>query len=272
VEQLYRNQYILIDIHALYQVTHENGQDRIVRKELRLPEGKKPLILSIDDLNYYEYMQENGNAHKLVLDSQGQIAAYVINPKGEEVTSRDSEIVPILDQFVATHPDFSLDGAKGMINLTGYEGILGYQTQDPGTLGYGLEKEQALAVVRRLKETGWTFASHGWGHLDAVKIKAPTLERDTQRWLEEVGSLTGPTDIYVFPFGSSVRPGEPKFRILQNAGFRFFCGVGPDPFLEVTPAYIQMDRRHIDGMAFRDSRRRLLPLCDAEQVMETEER
>ena len=32
----------------------------IKKKSLKLPKGKKPLILSIDDMNYYEYMRGNG--------------------------------------------------------------------------------------------------------------------------------------------------------------------------------------------------------------------
>jgi hypothetical protein len=246
IDQLYRNNYILIDIHALYDV----NQDRITRRELRLPEGKKPLILSIDDLNYYQYMRANGNAYKLVLDSQGQIATYSVTPQGQEVTSRDNEIVPILDQFVADHPDFSLDGAKGMINLTGYEGILGYRTQNLTAPGYEQEKAQALAVVNRLKETGWTFASHGWGHLDAVKIKESTLVRDTQRWRDEVGSLVGSTDIYVFPFGSSVRPGDPKFKDLQDAGTCFCFPVDHPPSIRVQQNEFTVTVGHNDPRDF----------------------
>ena len=37
-------------------------------------------------------------------------------------------MVPLIDSFVKEHPDFSYKGAKGIIALTGYNGILGYRT------------------------------------------------------------------------------------------------------------------------------------------------
>lgn len=264
VEQLYRNNYILVDLNQLF----EERDGALVRRELWLPEGKRPLILSVDDLNYYAYMRENGNVHKLILDEQGRIATLTIRPDGERLVAYDNEIVPILDRFVAEHPDFSLDGAKGMLALTGYEGILGYQTHEPGAPAYEQEKWEALRVVARLKETGWTFASHGWGHLDARQIRLETLVRDTQRWLDEVGSLVGPTLVYVYPHGSSVLPGDPKFEALQDAGFKVLCSVGPKPYLVATDAYAMMDRRHIDGMALREQQELLSPLFDADQVID----
>mgnify|MGYP000718429092 FL=1 len=34
-------------------------------------------------------------------------------------------MVPLIDRFVEEHPDFSYRGAKGIVALTGYNGILG---------------------------------------------------------------------------------------------------------------------------------------------------
>jgi hypothetical protein len=73
------NQYILISIDDLFTF---DGQ-KLIRKELRLPPGKKPLVLSIDDLNYYEYMRGDGIARKLVLDQQGQVQTLMVTPTGE---------------------------------------------------------------------------------------------------------------------------------------------------------------------------------------------
>ena len=53
-------------------------------------------------------------------------------------------------------------------------------------------------------ETGWLFAIHGWGHRDAAKITYEHLKQDTQRWKDEVGSLVGDTDIYIYPYGSEI--------------------------------------------------------------------
>ena len=272
LDALYRHNYLLIDVRDLFDEETAGGRTTLIRRDLLLPEGKKPLILSIDDMNYYEYMRENGNVYKLVLDPAQRVASYAVTPQGQELIAYDNEIVPILDAFVQDHPDFSWQGAKGIIALTGYEGILGYRTNDRTSPAYEQEKEGALQVVRRLKETGWTFASHSWGHLDMAKVSYNTFVRDTQRWKDEVEPLIGPTTIYVYPFGSQVPPGDPKFPYLLSAGFRILCSVGPSPYQPQSGSHAIMERRHIDGLALRTQRRMLLHLFDADEVIDRRSR
>lgn len=272
IDALYRNGFILVDIRSQYEEKLENGKTVLVRKPLLLPEHKKPLVISIDDMNYYDYMREHGNVWRLVLDEQGNVATESYNESHEKVIAYDNEIVPILDRFVREHPDFSLNGAKGVIALTGYQGILGYRTNETGSPNFATEKAQALRVVQRLKETGWSFASHGWGHLDAAKISYATFVRDTARWKAEVEPLIGPTPVYIYPFGAQVFPGDPKFQYLLEQGFQIMCAIGPQPFLDVKPGYIRMDRRHIDGIALHSQRKLLLSLFDADQMIESEVR
>ena len=102
----------------------EDGQPKMVRNTLYLPEGKKPLILSFDDTNYYPYMLENGLTYKLIVGDDGLIWSEGKDPQGNEVISQDLDAIPILDKFVREHPDFSPFGAKGCLSLTGYCGIL----------------------------------------------------------------------------------------------------------------------------------------------------
>ncbi|MCL5676920.1 MAG: hypothetical protein M1602_03490 [Firmicutes bacterium] len=268
LQALYRNDYILIDIRSLYEIREQDGKTVVERRSLRLPRGKKPLILSVDDLNYYDYMRENGNATRLVLDGEGNVAAESVDSKGETAVSTDDEIIPIVDAFVRLHPDFSLNGAKGVIALTGHQGILGYRTNKSDAPGDQEEREGAERVVERLKATGWAFASHGWGHLPLARISQAVLERDTRRWEDQVEPLVGPTPIYVFPHGSRVPASDTRMRYLMDRGFRVFLSVGPSPYLEATPNYLLMDRRHVDGMALRTQRKLLLPLFDAGEVMD----
>ena len=269
LESLYQKNYILIDIHALYEQKTENGKNVLTPKPLKLPQGKKPLILSVDDLNYYQYMLRNGNVYKLILDDSGNIVTYSVDPGGQEVVSKDNEIIPIVDQFVREHPDFSLDGAKGVIALTGYEGVLGYRTNERESPRYAEERQQALSVIKRLKETGWSFASHGYGHLNARSISLASLQGDTRRWLEEVEPLIGPTDVYIYPFGASVLPGDPKFQFLLNSGFRVLCSVGPNPYMKFGSDYLMMDRRHMDGIALYYQTNSVKDLFDAEKVIDS---
>ena len=269
LEALYRNGYVLIDIRDLYDLTEQDGRTVLARRPLKVPRGRKPLILSVDDLNYYDYMRDNGNARRLVLNAQGDVAAESTDALGQTAVSTDDEVIPVLDAFVREHPDFSVRGAKGVIALTGYQGILGYRTNESGALGYEAERQEALRVVARLKATGWVFASHGWGHLPLARISQGTLQRDTERWKDQVEPLVGSTPIYVFPHGSRVPMGDAKMHYLEEQGFRVFLSVGPSPYLEATRNYLLMDRRHIDGIALRTQRRLLLPLFDANQVIDS---
>ena len=66
-------------------------------------------------------MLENGFTYKLILDEDGRIASWGLNPQGEEVVSRELDAIPALDKFVEEHPDFSPFGAKASLSLTGYD-------------------------------------------------------------------------------------------------------------------------------------------------------
>jgi peptidoglycan/xylan/chitin deacetylase (PgdA/CDA1 family) len=150
--------------------------------------------------------------------------------------------------------------------LTGYEGILGYRTDQLDLPDYAENKEAVLPVIEKMKATGWSFASHGYGHLDAAKVTLDRFKKDTLRWKKEVEPLIGPTSVYIYPFGSSVLPDNPKYQFLVEQGFRLMCSVGPTPYLAFKPDSAMMDRRHIDGIALHDQRSRLLPLFDSKEV------
>lgn len=213
-------------------------------------------------------MIQNGNVSKLIVDGQRRIAAESQTNSGQTHIDYDNEIVPIVDEFVKAHPDFSLDGAKGVLALTGYEGIPGYRTQKRNAPGFEIEKEEALKVVEALKADGRSFASHGWGHLDARKTSLDRFVQDTQRWKDEVETLIGPTSVYIYPYGSSVLPREPKFQALLDSGFTMLCSIGPEPYIQFRSDSIMMDRRHIDGIALRGQSKRLSGLFDASEVID----
>ena len=86
LESVYANDYVLVDIADVWsETTDENGNPKMVRNTLYLPEGKKPVIFSYDDTNYYPYMLENGFAYKLILGDDGKIWSWGLDPEGNEV-------------------------------------------------------------------------------------------------------------------------------------------------------------------------------------------
>ena len=267
LQSVYDRGYILVDIADVWsEVIGEDGTAKMVRNTLYLPEGKKPLILSFDDTNYYEYMLSNGFTWKLIIGEDGKIASWGKDPQGNEVVSRDLDAIPILDKFVEEHPDFSPFGAKGCLSLTGYEGILGYRTQTDTKSwtqaqeeNRQKEREAVKPIIAELKRTGWTFGSHTWGHIRLGGSKSmEVIQADTQRWFDEVGSLVGPTNVLFYPHGERPDGDDwhqtgPIFRYLQSQGFRIFCSVGINSFSYIKKdiSAVICDRLHPDGTTLR---------------------
>ena len=80
LESLYEKDYILVDMNDVWsEIIGDDGNPQMVRNTLMIPDGKKPLILSYDDVNYYEYMIENGFPYKLVI-KDGEIWSYGLDP------------------------------------------------------------------------------------------------------------------------------------------------------------------------------------------------
>ena len=290
LDNVYEKGYILVDIGDVWsESVDEAGNPVMVRNTLYLPEGKKPLIFSYDDTNYYPYMLENGLTYKLILGEDGKIWSWGLDPQGSEVVSRDLDAIPILDKFVEEHPDFSPFGAKACLSLTGYEGILGYRTQTDGTVEWTdeleaarqSEREAVKPIIEELKRTGWTFGSHTWGHirLSGDTRSMESIQADTKRWYDEVGSLVGETDILFYPHGERPDGNDwtktgPIFQYLQSTGFRVFCSVGTESFSFVKKdiSAVICDRLHPDGITLRRSRDLYLQFYDARDIMDVASR
>ncbi len=269
LQSVYERGYVLVDIADVWsETTDESGARKMQRNTLYIPEGKKPLIVSYDDPNYYEYMLENGFTYKLILGEDGAIWSWGLDPQGNEVVSQDLDAITILDKFIREHPDFSPFGAKACLAVTGYEGILGYRTQTDKEnwtaereANRQKEIEAVKPIVAELKRTGWTFASHTWGHIRLDSGNMAKITSDTERWFDEVGSLIGETSILIYPHGARpdgndwTNTGE-AFRYLQGKGFRVFASVGIESFSFVKKdiAAVICDRLHPDGTTLRSSK------------------
>ena len=135
-------------------------------------------------------------------------------------------------------------------------------------------------MIARLKETGWTFGSHTWGHINLSKKPMVTVVNDTERWEEEVGSLVGPTQILFYPHGARPDGGKdqgesgPMFQYLQSKGFRVFASVGTSSYSKVKTdiSAVICDRLHPDGTTLRYAREKYLQFYDAKDIMDVDVR
>ncbi|NLP17200.1 MAG: polysaccharide deacetylase [Clostridiales bacterium] len=275
MESMYKDGYVLVSVHDIAkQVTDENGKTKFVEGEIYLPPGKKPFVLSQDDVNYYEYMEGDGFASRIVIGEDGKPTCEMVLDDGS-VVQGPYDLIPILDEFVEEHPDFSYKGAKGIIALTGYEGALGYRTNDPTSPTYEQDRETVKEVARVLKENGWEFASHSWGHKNMLEKSFEFIKKDTNRWLEEVAPLIGPTDIFIFPFGVDIERtmghySSDKYQFLKEAGFNYFHGVDSKPWMHLKDDYVRMTRRPLDGQAMLQFPERLQDLFNLEEIIDPE--
>ncbi len=294
LQNVYDKGYVIVSMTDVWSEVETASGPRMQRNTIKVPEGKKPLIISYDDTNYYPYMLEEGFTSKLVIGEDGELWAECTDPYTQETfLTQDLDAITILDKFIREHPDFSPFGVKGCLSLTGYEGILGYRTQNDIDIGPDdprrpafdanrkAEQEAVKPIIQRLKDTGWYFGSHTWGHINLSTRSMAQIQRDTLRWAEEVGSLVGPTNILFYPHGA--RPdgdhdqgetyGE-QFKWLQSQGFRIFASVGISSYSQVkqTISAVICDRLHPDGKTLRWSRSRYLQFYDAKDIIDLDVR
>lgn len=266
-ETMYEKGYVMVSI---YDMAKADADGNITEGEILLPEGKIPFVLSQDDVCYYHYMDGDGYASKLVVDENGKIRNEYIEDDGS-VSVGDYDMVPLIDRFVEEHPDFSYRGAKGIVALTGYNGILGYRTDQsyetrPDDLdankvewldahpdfSLAKEREGAKKVADAMKAEGWLFASHTWGHQNVGQIGLETLQTDTRKFKDNVDPLIGGTDIIIFAFGTDLCGPEDyhgdKFEYLKGAGYNYFCNVDSSKYyVQIRERYFRQGRRNLDG-------------------------
>lgn len=289
-QSMYEKGYVLVHLDDIAKV---NEQGIMVPQDIMLPPGKKAFVLSQDDVSYYHYMDGDGMASKLVVDENGEVKTEYVEADGS-VTVGDFDMVPLIDRFVEQHPDFSYRGAKGTIALTGYNGVLGYRTDgvyrdindpdlDPDQIeflnahpdfNWDQEVAQATAVATAMKEDGWQFASHTWGHINVGERSLETLMTDTEKWLTYVSPIIGPCDKIIFAFGADITgiedyTGHPKFDYLKSKGFHYYCNVDSSQYwVQLRDNYLRMGRRNLDGYRMYYNPELLSDLFDATAVFD----
>ncbi|MCD7819225.1 MAG: polysaccharide deacetylase family protein [Lachnospiraceae bacterium] len=248
LNQLYENGYILIDIHSLAEETDDGfGDITMTAATLTLPDGKKPLVISVENLNYASVRSGDGVATNLVLDSDGEVAAVYTDSDGVRQTGA-YDVVPVLEQFIEEHPDFSYRGARGIIGLSGKDGVFGYEVEEDSDEDWESNAETVKQIAEKLIEDGWTFAAEGYSYSYMSDMTYDELEEDITQWESVVGSLIGDCDTLIYPYGSEVDYTSEKVTCLTAKGYRYLIGLwASDDYLAVNQTYLRQTRRAITG-------------------------
>ncbi len=268
---LYENGYILVNLDDIVEVT-PTGYNA---KTLYLPAGKKPLLLTQTNVNYSLYLVDSdgdmvadkggsGFASRLVLDEHGNITCEMVDSNGNLVQGA-FDLVPILDDFVKSHPDFSYKGAKATLALTGYNGLFGYRTHSAakeklGDAVYAQEIAGAKAIANALKENGYSFGCYTYRNTGYGSRNLSEIEADLNLWQAEVTPILGQLDTFVFAQNSDIAAekssysGE-KYQLLSQAGFQRFLGfsTGGSPWATLTEDYMRMGRLMVSGDNIRNN-------------------
>lgn len=249
---LYESGYVLIDIHTLVQ-ENGDGNDAVMSAKLpKLPQGKKPIIFSVENLDYSSVRNGDGVATRLVLDENGEVAAKYTDDGGHDLIGA-YDVIPVLEQFIEEHPDFSFQNARGIISVSGANGVFGYQVEEGKTTDYKENQETVKQIASKLSEAGWSFAAQGYSYQYLGNMSYEDLKTDITKWESVVGSLLGDCDILMFPYGSEVDYATEKAQFLISEGFHYMIGMWSDgDHLEVNETYLRQTRRTVTGYVFEN--------------------
>ena len=296
LESMYERGYVLVSPYDVaYEYVDEDGKTKMKYGEIWLPEGKTPFLMSQDDVNYYGYMigdadpkyerpatpqpTGDGFAHKIIIGEDGYPTCEYMDANGQiHVGSYD--LVPLLEDFIQAHPDFSYRGARAILGMTGYEGVFGYRTKPAyeekmGSEAYKKECDEAKAVAQCLRDHGWILASHSYGHPAYGNISASQVETDSDKWEKTVQPIIGNCDVILYPHGSDISGiskytfDNAKFKALYEDGYRYFFNVDSNiAWQQLGENYFRGGRRNLDGYRMWYTPKKVADLFDVSEVFD----
>ena len=138
------------------------------------------------------------------------------------------------------------------------------------------EVDEATAVAAAMRADGWEFASHTWGHISPSARGLEVTKTDTQRWLSNVETVVGDTDIIIFAFGADIGDWQPYsednelFTYLKGQGFNIFCNVDSSQnWVQFGNTFMRQGRRNLDGYRMYYNPELLTDLFEVSEVWDS---
>lgn len=286
---LYNNGFVLVDFNSFVAAnTDLDGNERFMVKSIWLPADKQPVMITETMVNYFEYMVDSDNDHlpdakgdgfanKLVLNANGDIKAEYIDASGQTLVG-NYDLVPILEDFIAQHPDFCYQGARAILAVTGHEGVFGYRcnTSYISLFSQQFYDEQvagAKQIANALREKGYTIACFTYKNDAYGKFSVAQIQADMQSWATQVVNVIGPVDTFVFARSSRLTEygaNSNAFQVMYTSGFRYFISNDTSPLTEVNDTYVRQNRLMVTGenMQHKPSQFTNLGLFDPNAVLD----
>jgi len=277
LHQLYENDYILIRLSD-------------VNDQLKLPKDKKPIILTQTQVNYYTYMTDSdgdkhpdaggaGFASKLFLDATGNLTNEIVDTNGQIVTGA-FDMVPILEAFIETHPDFTYKGARAILAVTGYDGLFGYRTNASAKEFFGnefweQEVSKATEIVKTLRNTGYEIACYTYENVAYGSRSAAQIRSDLDSWNLEVSPILGVVDTLAYARESDIANSNTtysgdKYTILKDFGFTNYLGFCTNgaPWISVQDNVLRQGRILVTGKNLTQNAMWFNGIFDSQSVLD----
>ena len=283
LENLYRNGYVLVDFESFVgSSTDINGNQQFAPVPIKLPADKKPVMITETMVNYFAYMidpngdgtiDHSGFASKLVLDGNGDIKAEYVDGNGQSNVG-NYDLVPILEDFIKEHPDFSYKGARAILAVTGHEGVFGYRINSAVVANKGndyWENEVAGAkkITNALRDKGYTIACYTYKNDAYANWSSAQIQADLQSWTNQITSIIGNVDTFVFAKTSNIADyNGNSFQVMYQSGFRYFISNADSPMTEVKPTYVRQNRLMVTGETMQHYSSRFTGLFDCAAILE----
>lgn len=266
LDQLYAGGYILIDFDSFISTsTGVDGKESFFQSPLMLPAGKKPIMITETMVNYFNYMIDGNNdgepdaggagfASKLVVDENGDIKAQYVDGSNQTLVG-NYDLVPILEDFIKAHPDFSYRGARAILAVTGHEGVFGYRcnTSYIASKSQSYYDEQvagAKEIVQALRDKGYTIASYTYSNQKYRDLSAKEISQEMTNWKNQVTPILGEVDVLVFARenGGITDYTGAVFTTLSDTGFQYFVDDGEKPTVTINTSFVRQTRIMVTGM------------------------
>lgn len=261
--ELYYNNYILVNLSDIIDPINN------AKTTPHLPDNKKPIIMSFNNVSYKSNYQNLGEIDKIIVDRNNNLATYTTKKSIQDRVQYDNEFIVILEEFIQKHPDFSHNNARGIIFLSGENGILGYNTNHNNASSKN-EAKRVLEVVSKLKKLGWIFGCNNYTYSDDNLKSEMEFAKDISLWNKEIKPIIGETPLYAYPLGIELENNTKK-DLLLSSGFKIFFSNGSST-QKLYGGIAELSRIPINGETLRTKCDQLEHIFSCKKVYDHENR
>lgn len=215
LNELYINNYVLIDIFDYLDIQEEN----IFKRDIYLPLNKKPLILMFNHINYHD--NENCFIDKFIIDPKDKVATFSSKQTEQNQISYTADFIPILENFIDENKDFSQNNARSIISFDKNDNILGYNISktNPNLNNDLLTLKKLMA---NLKTKGYKFA------FSNPNVDISNLEEEITYIKDTIFNISPNINIYVSPSNNVINN---YYKELNKLGFKVFIDTSDNKLL-----------------------------------------